>query len=195
MLQNNLHFEDTLTLPNSSLERDSLRVNMSNDEEMQDAHAGAEINGAEEIVPEKQRLRLVRLFTHSQHITRTDAVQAPWLIRHGSLICFREGRPHIGKCAPIYDHEEVTLATRRSTLLFGSNDPRSPDVEFCGYSIPHPSEAVMNLRIQTWDGVNVMDVLRKGLDDLSDLCDVVEEKFTAARDEFNAEHPDRVAKS
>jgi len=26
----------------------------------------------------------------------------------------------------------------------------SPDVEFCGYSIPHPSEAVMNLRIQTW---------------------------------------------
>ena len=26
----------------------------------------------------------------------------------------------------------------------------SPDVEFCGYSIPHPSEAKMNLRIQTW---------------------------------------------
>lgn len=26
----------------------------------------------------------------------------------------------------------------------------SPDVEFCGYSIPHPSEATMNLRIQTW---------------------------------------------
>jgi DNA-directed RNA polymerase subunit L len=26
----------------------------------------------------------------------------------------------------------------------------SPDVEFCGYSIPHPSEAVLHLRIQTW---------------------------------------------
>jgi DNA-directed RNA polymerase subunit L len=26
----------------------------------------------------------------------------------------------------------------------------SPDVEFCGYSIPHPSEAKMNLRIQTY---------------------------------------------
>lgn len=25
----------------------------------------------------------------------------------------------------------------------------SPHVEFCGYSIPHPSEAVVNLRIQT----------------------------------------------
>ena len=27
---------------------------------------------------------------------------------------------------------------------------RSPEVEMCGYSIPHPSEAKMNLRIQTY---------------------------------------------
>jgi hypothetical protein len=33
----------------------------------------------------------------------------------------------------------------------------SPDVEFCGYSIPHPSEAVMNLRIQTWGESNNPD--------------------------------------
>lgn len=26
----------------------------------------------------------------------------------------------------------------------------SPEVEFCGYSIPHPSEAKMNVRIQTY---------------------------------------------
>jgi len=26
----------------------------------------------------------------------------------------------------------------------------SPDVEFCGYSIPHPSEELMNIRIQTY---------------------------------------------
>lgn len=69
----------------------------------------------------------------------------------------------------------------------------------------------MNLRIQTWgeslrsssfdtkltslsDGVNVMEVLRKGLDDLSDMCDAVEEKFTTARDEFNEANPDRVSK-
>jgi hypothetical protein len=29
-------------------------------------------------------------------------------------------------------------------------DPFSPQVEFCGYTIPHPSEAKMNLRIQTY---------------------------------------------
>jgi DNA-directed RNA polymerase subunit L len=38
---------------------------------------------------------------------------------------------------------------------------------------------------------NVYQILRKGLDDLSDLCDTVEEKFTEARDEFNAQNPDR----
>jgi DNA-directed RNA polymerase subunit L len=35
-------------------------------------------------------------------------------------------------------------------MCYISNHIYSPDVEFCGYSIPHPSEAVMNLRIQTW---------------------------------------------
>ncbi|KAI5194129.1 DNA-directed RNA polymerase I and III 14 KDA polypeptide [Aureobasidium subglaciale] len=80
---------------------------------------------------------------------------------------------------------------------------KNPDVEFCGYSIPHPSEAKMNLRIQTWgkadadrhvtqganpstDEVNVYDVLEKGLNDLMDLCDVVVDKFTVSRDAFNA---------
>jgi len=29
-------------------------------------------------------------------------------------------------------------------------------------------------------------VLEKGLDDLMDLCDVVMDKFTVARDDFNA---------
>ena len=34
------------------------------------------------------------------------------------------------------------------------------------------------------DGISAYDVLEKGLDDLMDLCDVVEEKFTGARDHF-----------
>lgn len=61
---------------------------------------------------------------------------------------------------------------------------KNPDVEFCGYSIPHPSEAKMNLRIQTYDNVSVYAVLEKGLDDLMAMCDVVEKKFIIARDEF-----------
>lgn len=34
------------------------------------------------------------------------------------------------------------------------------------------------------DGVSAYDVLEKGLDDLMDLCDVVMDKFTFARDDF-----------
>jgi len=34
------------------------------------------------------------------------------------------------------------------------------------------------------DDVNAMDVLEKGLQDLMDLCDVITDNFTAAKDEF-----------
>ena len=99
-------------------------------------------------------------------------------------------------------------------LLSFSNADRvySPDVEFCGYSIPHPSEAVLHLRIQTWgefrdqrnhdvilnvadavtDGVEANEVLRKGLEDLSNLCGVVVDKFTASRNAFNEAHRDGI---
>ncbi|KAK4548520.1 RNA polymerase subunit AC19 [Oleoguttula mirabilis] len=87
-----------------------------------------------------------------------------------------------------FEKEDHTLGNALRYMIM-----KNPDVEFCGYSIPHPSETVMNLRIQTWDNVSVYDVLRRGLSDLAELCDVVEDKFTVARDEFNAAHPDRVA--
>ncbi|KAK1245242.1 hypothetical protein MKX08_004871 [Trichoderma sp. CBMAI-0020] len=63
---------------------------------------------------------------------------------------------------------------------------KNPDVEFCAYSIPHPSEPKMNIRIQTYDGTAV-NALKKGLSDLQDVCDVVAEKFWTERQSFNAE--------
>jgi len=64
---------------------------------------------------------------------------------------------------------------------------KNPDVEFCGYTIPHPSETKMNIRIQTWEdtGTTAFDALRKGLEDLMEACDVITEKFTQARDDFD----------
>ncbi|KAL1902578.1 RNA polymerase subunit AC19 [Sporothrix stenoceras] len=62
---------------------------------------------------------------------------------------------------------------------------KNPDVEFCAYAIPHPSEAKMNIRIQTYEGTAI-EALEKGLRDLQDLCDVVGEKFWDARNEYNA---------
>lgn len=54
---------------------------------------------------------------------------------------------------------------------------KNPEVEFCGYSIPHPSEELLNLRIQTYGNITAVDALQKGLDDLIDLCDAVKDKF------------------
>ncbi|PLB49474.1 RBP11-like subunits of RNA polymerase [Aspergillus steynii IBT 23096] len=69
---------------------------------------------------------------------------------------------------------------------------KNPEVEFCGYTIPHPSETKMNLRIQTYESTTAVEALEKGLDSLMDLCDVVTDKFTTARDTFNATEADRM---
>ncbi|KAL2171050.1 hypothetical protein VTG60DRAFT_3898 [Thermothelomyces hinnuleus] len=63
---------------------------------------------------------------------------------------------------------------------------KNPDVEFCAYAIPHPSEAKMNVRIQTFEGTTAIEVLQKGLRDLQELCDIVTDKFIDARDRFAA---------
>ena len=38
------------------------------------------------------------------------------------------------------------------------------------------------------DNTTVFEALEKGLDDLMEACDVVTEKFTEARDNFEADH-------
>ncbi|KAI0903751.1 DNA-directed RNA polymerase [Ustulina deusta] len=63
---------------------------------------------------------------------------------------------------------------------------KNPDVEFCAYAIPHPSEEKMNLRIQTYDTTTATAALEKGLQDLEDLCDVVSEEFWTQRENFIA---------
>ncbi|KAF2731101.1 DNA-directed RNA polymerase I and III 14 KDA polypeptide [Polyplosphaeria fusca] len=80
-----------------------------------------------------------------------------------------------------FDGEDHTLGNALRYMIM-----KNPDVEFCGYSIPHPSEDKMNLRIQTYDNVSVYDVLEKGLNDLMEMCDVVMDKFTIAREDFQA---------
>ncbi|KAF5581919.1 DNA-directed RNA polymerase I III subunit RPAC2 [Fusarium pseudocircinatum] len=63
---------------------------------------------------------------------------------------------------------------------------KNPDVEFCAYSIPHPSEPKMNIRIQTYSGTAV-DALKKGLVDIQEVCDVVADEFWTKREAYNAE--------
>ncbi|VEU20346.1 DEKNAAC101159 [Brettanomyces naardenensis] len=68
---------------------------------------------------------------------------------------------------------------------------KNPEVEFCGYSIPHPSENKMNVRIQTYGDQTAVQALHKGLDDLANVCAFIEDEFLAkvnAKD-FATEEP------
>jgi len=107
------------------------------------------------------------------------------------------------------EEEEEEVESQRVRILPGSTDTaasfeftdeghtlgnalryiimKNPDVEFCAYSIPHPSEAKMNIRIQTYEG-NAVDALKKGLVDIQDVCDVVADEFWTKRQAYNQEH-------
>lgn len=55
---------------------------------------------------------------------------------------------------------------------------KNPEVEFCGYSIPHPSENKLNIRIQTYGNISAVEALHQGLDNLAELCTSIEDKFS-----------------
>ncbi|KAJ5376415.1 DNA-directed RNA polymerase I and III subunit [Penicillium cosmopolitanum] len=88
---------------------------------------------------------------------------------------------------------------------------KNPAVEFCGYTIPIPltprcTFAFRQLvSLTKWNGwrscslprtprytTTALEALEKGFSDLMDLCDVVTEKFTDARDQFNEENSNRM---
>ena len=60
------------------------------------------------------------------------------------------------------------------TVLSGHSD-----VEFVGYSIPHPSEAKMNLRLQTLTK-ETNDVLNDGLRTIQNTSKLIKERFLEA---------------
>ncbi|KAF9449300.1 RBP11-like subunits of RNA polymerase [Macrolepiota fuliginosa MF-IS2] len=63
---------------------------------------------------------------------------------------------------------------------------KNPKVEFCGYSVPHPSENVINVRVQMYDNLSSLDALTKALDNLDNLCETVEDAYLESlrTDEF-----------
>ncbi|CAK9147443.1 unnamed protein product [Ilex paraguariensis] len=74
--------------------------------------------------------------------------------------------------------EDHTLANSiRFTL---NQDPR---VTFCGYSIPHPSDARVNIRVQT-TGDPASEVLKDSCQDLMLMCQHVRSSFDKAVADF-----------
>ena len=63
---------------------------------------------------------------------------------------------------------------------------KNPEVEFAGYSVPHPSENKINLRIQTYQ-TPCLSTLYQALDDVTDVCDHVLEEIGNAEKRFQPE--------
>uniref|UniRef100_A0A0N5A277 RNA_pol_L_2 domain-containing protein n=1 Tax=Parastrongyloides trichosuri TaxID=131310 RepID=A0A0N5A277_PARTI len=55
-----------------------------------------------------------------------------------------------------------------------------PEIDFCGYNVPHPLEDKIIVRIQTKQGYNAVDALIKGLDNLSHIFKGIQDKFEKA---------------
>ncbi|KAI9357023.1 DNA-directed RNA polymerase I and III 16 kDa polypeptide [Zopfochytrium polystomum] len=80
-------------------------------------------------------------------------------------------------CAVTYilNDEDHTLGNSLRYMLM-----KNPDVSFCGYSVPHPSEYKIHLRIQTNGNVLAIDALDEALGQLMEVCNHVTATFTEA---------------
>ncbi|XP_045204968.1 DNA-directed RNA polymerases I and III subunit RPAC2-like [Mercenaria mercenaria] len=77
----------------------------------------------------------------------------------------------------VLNNEDHTLGNSLRYVIM-----KNPDTQFCGYSIPHPSEEKINFRVQTY-GKPATDVLRKGLKDLNTVCEHVLRTFETSVNE------------
>lgn len=79
-----------------------------------------------------------------------------------------------------FKDEDHTLGNALRWLL-----AKNPSVEFVGYTMPHPSEPLMNLRIQTYER-SAQEVLEQALDELVQICDHLDNRFVKAVRRFQA---------
>lgn len=111
----------------------------------------------------------------------TSAQVEDGIIADSNKITILPGMASDGSAATFQiSEEDHTLGNSLRYMIM-----KNPDVEFCGYSIPHPSESLMNLRIQTYGDITAIEAFQKGLKDLTELCDHVENTFRERYSEGN----------
>jgi DNA-directed RNA polymerase I and III subunit RPAC2 len=80
----------------------------------------------------------------------------------------------------IFGNEDHTLGNPLRHILMSR-----PETDFCGYSVPHPYEPKMNLRLQSRD-LPANEVIVAGLNDLAGACDIMDDAFDRAIKKFDA---------
>eukprot|EP01084_Bolivina_argentea_P053031 97352_1 len=93
-------------------------------------------------------------------------------IHGGEIIRFRVvPGPTVHSATFVLGDEDHTLSNALSHVLL-----QRPETIFCGYSVPHPSEAFVHMRLQVIKGEGkptAVQVFQKGLKDLSKICDIL----------------------
>lgn len=79
----------------------------------------------------------------------------------------------------VLEDEDHTLA---NSLCYFLN--KDPNVAFCGYSIPHPSERKVNLRVQTTGEVSAKAALKTACENLKQVCGHVHKTFKEESEQF-----------
>lgn len=80
----------------------------------------------------------------------------------------------------VFRDEDHTLGNALRYVLM-----RNPDVKLCGYSIPHPSENKMNVRVETYSKP-ASQVFRKAVVDLKAMSEHLRSSFNHEHQSFMA---------
>ena len=84
----------------------------------------------------------------------------------------------------IFHKENHTLGNALRHVLL-----QNPRVMFAGYSIPHPAEDQMHIRIQTEEEYPAQEALKQALRDLKSLAILSKQKFKDSVLEYTNENP------
>ena len=101
---------------------------------------------------------------------RRDPTDEHWTVQHG---------PNEASATFIFGNEDHTLGNSLRNVLMNRSE-----TEFCGYSVPHPYEPKMNIRLQTAAGTNCQEVMKSGLKDLEETANILDDVFVAALKTF-----------
>lgn len=82
-----------------------------------------------------------------------------------------------------------------ATFIFGNEDhtfgnqlrhiiTQQIETDFCGYSVPHPYEPSVNIRIQSHD-ISAIEVLKKSLVCVEKMCNMIDNEFDNALLRYN----------
>ena len=85
----------------------------------------------------------------------------------------------------IFHKENHTLGNALRHVLL-----QNPRVMFAGYSIPHPAEDQMHIRIQTEEQYPAQEALKQALKDLKSMAVLSKQKFKSAVVEYTHDNPD-----